>query len=653
VCDACAAPRYLELADAGFWALWPTRALGPSEAYARLQQGLPAAAHAPAAWALWPDGGAPVRHPARSRASAIRAAARLPGGVAVLEQVAPDLWQHQGTVTSTPRDRARATLLVDDLVCKAARGPDLRRAAALLATALREHDRTLSAPALARYLERLNVNWSTLSAAGADALLTEARAFLTQATVAALLPAWQRTLEVNVTDLATRTKLNLKEQVAPSVQTSLSLPNRAAVQQIGTQSGFFLRDALGRRSAALTEQGRRIVAAGLEQGLGRVDIAGQLRAQLPGLWAAKGDSYSIAVASVATQRARVTTEIHSYQEAGIEQLVIVSVLDERTTIQCRLLDGQVLSVSGCMAHLNQVAAIENPEDIYTANPFLEIKRDADTGARYMQTRTGTQFAEVLRSGFGVADDRGLGRYLKAGNGMLAANVGPPPYHFRCRTTTEPMLTTVQIPRGYVARTVPEPTRFGLGEPRTELYRAPLAGRSTVMGELAPIDVVALPNPAVQARAGFDAARRSGSPAAVEIHAGRTRARTLPVRTPWRGVDPLALATTFLWAGANALATVAAPIGDADVLLAAVLANESASAREGLARAVLRDGERWARFTGHDCPGWLAAAARYRAALADPAADHAAAARAFLDAGTAGRWLRLGPTAAAVRFHAPP
>lgn len=996
MCEACA-PRYWAPSD-GYWTLWPASLVGADRATALVKVGLPAHASAPPAYALWPADGPAHRINVRTANDARALAADLPGPTRVLEQVAPPLWRELGTVRPAPPGER----MVEGFVCKASRGPDLRAAAAQLATALREHDRALSAPALARYLDRLDVNWGALTAAQADALLTEARGFLAQASGAALLPAWQRTLDVTVTDLAQRTKAHVRESFAPSVQTSLAQPELAAVRQIGDQSGFFLRDALGRRSAELTARGRAIVQAGLDQGLGRADIGRQLQAQLPDLWRGRGDGYATAVASVATQRARVATEIHTYQEAGIEQLVIVSVLDERTTPQCfpagtmvrtpsgevaierinprdyvitgrgnrrqvravanrnahelirltmlsgrrimataehpiltnrgwvtmgsicsgdhlaiarttktrgldgsnvralrdkvsgddpvlcpseapllhkgvlarraktgsiqggphqelhnlrggvygssrvrkqaatpllqkmsatthhphlsgvrkdlredsdvralkvllhrlprtvqaddgygtggvgcavpigddhhagkahrpilrrlcdrgtqgsyrggrellarrnrgqgwasigwtqeeggrdlsgriyaspsheagnassvaagkatdcprsysggiedhdrviaiervptiepvydlqlsgddptyiangvivhncRLLDGQVLSVSGCVAHLDRVAAIEQPEDIYTANPFLEIKRDRETGERYMQTRTGTRFAEVLRSGYGTADDRGLGRYLKAGNGMLAANVGPPPYHFRCRTTTEPVLTTVQIPRGYVGRKA-EDRAFGLHDPKIDLYPAPLAGRSTVMGDLAPIDVVTLPNAAVQARAGQAALRRSPSPAVVERYAGRTNAHTLPRVAPWAGTTPAGLATDpKLWVGANAFVAVVGT-GAAAVLLAAVLANEAAQARDALAR-VLADGERWARFTGHDCPGWLAAAAAYRRALADPDADPSAAARAFLDAGIAGGWLRLGDSAAAVRFHAPP
>lgn len=646
MCEACA-PRYWHPTEA-YWTLWPPAPLGSARAAALVKVGLPAHASAPPAYVLWPANGSPQRVAVRRLSDARSLAMDLPGPVRLLEQVAPPLWREIGTVRPTPP----GDLMVEGFVCKAARGPDLRTAAAQLATALREHDRTLSAPALTRYLERLDVPWHTLTAAQTTALLTEARGFLAQASGAALLPAWQRTIDVAVTDLARRTKASVREAYAPSVQTSLAQPELAAVAQIGDQSGFFLRDALGRRSDDLTRRGRSIVQAGLREGLGRKDIARQLEEQLPDLWQGRGAGYATAVASVATQRARVATEIHTYREAGIEQLVITAVLDERTTIACRLMHGQILSVSGCVAHLNRVAAIENPEDIYTANPFMEIKRDQETGKRYMQTRTtGVRFAEVLRSGYGTRDDRGSGAYSKAGNQMFAANVGPPPYHFRCRTTTEPLLTTVQVPRGYVARMKNE-RAFGLEDPDVELFPAPTATRASVMGDTAAIDTVRLPDAAEQARTGRAALRRTAQPAVVERYGGRPDALTLYRVSRWAGTSAEALSVdpTLLRGASSHVAVVGR--GDDRVILAAVLANETALARDALVR-VLADGERWARLSGHDCPGWRTAAAAYRRALADPAADHPAAARAFLEAGTAGGWMRVGETAESVRFHVPP
>lgn len=308
-------------------------------------------------------------------------------------------------------------------------------------------------------------------------------------------------------------------------------------------------------------------------------------------------------------------------------------------------------MSGCIAHLNRVAAIENPDDIYTANPFLEIKRDRETGKRYMQTRTtGVRFAEVLRSGYGTRDDRGLASYSRAGNQMLAANVGPPPYHFRCRTTTEPLMTTVQIPRGYVGRMKDERIG-GLDDPEIEFYPAPTATRAPVMGDAAAIDSVRLPNATVQAREGRAALRRTAKPAVVERYGGREEALTLYRVGQWTGTtaETLPVVPDLMRGASSHVAVVGA--GDERVLLSSVLANETALGRDALVRAIA-DGERWARLSGNDAPGWTNAAAAYRRALEDPTADRSAAARAFLDAGVKAGWLRVGDTAESVRFHAP-
>jgi len=96
---------------------------------------------------------------------------------------------------------------------------------------------------------------------------------------------------------------------------------------------------------------------------------------------------------------------------------------------CRMMDGQVISVDECSSLMEQGANVTNPEDIKTVNPFMTTRRDPETGQRSIFTATGTKLAEITRSGYGTRDDRGEFKANMFGNQLpKGANIGPPPYH---------------------------------------------------------------------------------------------------------------------------------------------------------------------------------------------------------------------------------
>ncbi|RMG47970.1 MAG: head morphogenesis protein, partial [Acidobacteria bacterium] len=121
--------------------------------------------------------------------------------------------------------------------------------------------------------------------------------------------------------------------------------DKRIVRHLATSQTHYVRDEYGRRHAAFGERARRIVAEGLEAGLGREDIARDLEAAARQVIAGRGSFYWEVVAGAFVSRGRSFAQLSSYAEAGIDRYVIEAVLDERTTEICRFLHGKTFSVS--------------------------------------------------------------------------------------------------------------------------------------------------------------------------------------------------------------------------------------------------------------------------------------------------------------------
>lgn len=227
------------------------------------------------------------------------------------------------------------------------------------------------------------------------------------------------------------------------------------IQMLSEMPGFFIRDHMGRVNKGLTARGKEIVKAGIRDSIGYREIGKELRDQLPGMWTKYGKHYSNVVANAGVQRARAFAEISSYVDAGIEYAELVAVLDQRTTNQCRFLDGQHIQVSNIVNILNQTLEITNPEEIKRVTPWVYDRRDPKTGTPQLVTRNGVVLADILRSGYGKIDDKGEYAARKMGDQLaIDASIGPPPYHGFCRTTMNPVVRTFSAPAGTWRQAIP-------------------------------------------------------------------------------------------------------------------------------------------------------------------------------------------------------
>lgn len=330
---------------------------------------------------------------------------------------------------------------------------DAKHISERLGSQLRHAERVAFQPKLDAYVKKMKVDWGSLNADQTARHLAKIRTDLhamLKGVANKAMPTWNQSVTSTLESVHKGTRKVLKNNFIPSVGISLRQPDLRAVQAIADQQGFWMRDAYGYRSELLTNQARGIIQDGVKRGLGRNEIGRTMQKALPKAWQAMGKRYFNTVAANAVSRGRSYSEVSGYLEVGIEALEVQAVMDERTTDTCACLDGQIIETHVVSQQIVGAMNVSDPEDIRDASPFLKESFNAKTGMKEIVTaNNGSKIAEVVRSGAGRVDDKGMYNYYRQGNQLAEVNIGPPPYHHMCRSWTVPVTTTVSVPRGKI------------------------------------------------------------------------------------------------------------------------------------------------------------------------------------------------------------
>jgi SPP1 gp7 family putative phage head morphogenesis protein len=311
------------------------------------------------------------------------------------------------------------------------------RAVAVLAARLRRATGRADVDAVRDAMGVLDVDWAHTTAPERRRLVSEAMAAAGRAT--AIIPA---RIQVPLGDAAesvvAATRTQARRQQGLAIAADFNALDRRVVTHVVSSQGNFVRDEYGRRVDGFGEEARRIVAAGLEQGLGRDDIAADLERAARVALVERAPFYWEVVASSFISQGRSFAQMSSYAEAGIQRYVIEAVLDERTTHICRYLHGKTFAVADGLQRFERVEQLEQPEDIKRELPWARESLDPETGNTRLYVDSGagrTPLAEVTRSALGTRDDRGDFRPLASDGALREVGIGFPPYHGLCRTTT--------------------------------------------------------------------------------------------------------------------------------------------------------------------------------------------------------------------------
>ena len=218
--------------------------------------------------------------------------------------------------------------------------------------------------------------------------------------------------------------------------------DRRVTEHLVSSNLSFVTNEYGRRLDGLGEKARRIVAGGVEAGLGRDEITGNLKRVAERSLIGRSTSYWDVVAASFISNGRSFAQLSSYAEAGIERYLIEAVLDEQTTETCRFLHGKTFSVGDGIRRFEQLESMGNPDELKAAQPWVRQATDPSTGRTALFVNRGGArgpLAEVTRSGVGSKDDLGEFTGGASSSELMDMGVGFPPYHGLCRTTTVPVI----------------------------------------------------------------------------------------------------------------------------------------------------------------------------------------------------------------------
>jgi SPP1 gp7 family putative phage head morphogenesis protein len=310
-----------------------------------------------------------------------------------------------------------------------ARGFD--RAVAVLAAQLREEARVADVDALRAAVRVLDVDWHATTPTQRKHLVAAAMAVAGRAT--ARVPAQIRVPFGETAERVVRsTREAARRDQKLSIAVDFSALDRRVLRHVVESQGNFVRDEYGRRIEAFGTQARRVVARGLEQGLGREAITDMLRESAHAALVTRAPFYWEIVASSFIVHGRSFAQMSSYADAGIRQYRIEAVLDEQTTPTCRFLHGKVFSVADALRIFERVEALEDPNDIKQAIPWVRERANARTGESRLVAGNGE--GRIAVAEFHASAPTRF-RPLVSDAELADLGIGFPPYHGLCRSTT--------------------------------------------------------------------------------------------------------------------------------------------------------------------------------------------------------------------------
>ena len=189
------------------------------------------------------------------------------------------------------------------------------------------------------------------------------------------------------------------------IDLALKQPDMNALDIMADQSLSWIHDSYGN---TVSEDLNRSIREYFEQGATRIQMIERLEELMSREEHPKMMGYFDLLADHITTRIGELGQVSGYEEAGIEYIEVVAVLDERTTEICRHMHGRVIPVS-----------------------VLSRQRDMILGAAKNHDLDAMKRAQPMLSG----DRAAIILSRNKTTDITDKGVALPPYHFRCRTTT--------------------------------------------------------------------------------------------------------------------------------------------------------------------------------------------------------------------------
>lgn len=197
------------------------------------------------------------------------------------------------------------------------------------------------------------------------------------------------------------------------MQVGLNLEDSRALEIMSKHTTYWVGNAY---SEILSNKIEDIVAGALKQGLGRKEVAQQLRLALISDVGDRPKHYWELLAGVVMNRSRNLGSVSGFVEAGVTVYEIFNPMDERTSDICRFMNGKQFRVSDLVRHRNKIMAAKSPEEIKAIAPWYRLRQSGSPGTYEIYVGGGWKPMPGDAKSLGR-----LGLYL-------------PPYHGHCRSS---------------------------------------------------------------------------------------------------------------------------------------------------------------------------------------------------------------------------
>lgn len=294
------------------------------------------------------------------------------------------------------------------------------------------------AVALKHALDTLDVDWKKLDDAGKDAVIAAAKKHIGQA-AKNVIPKAVQVYEASAQKVVNGTKENVNAKYGIGLAASFTKTDERIMHHAASSQALYIRNEYGTREERFSKLARQIVKDGIADGLDRYDIGARLKAGI-GDVVKRSDAYWQMAAGVFVNRARTYASLSSFTAGGFQRFVFQAVLDEVTTLQCRMMHGRSFSVSVAMQKYEETANLADPEDVRFTMPWLQAGKAADgTEHVYYKEKDGskTSVASVVTNTLGVKDNPGKFSPKLSDAELQARGVTVPPLHANCRSMIEP------------------------------------------------------------------------------------------------------------------------------------------------------------------------------------------------------------------------
>lgn len=244
--------------------------------------------------------------------------------------------------------------------------------------------------------------------------------------------------------------LSLKERVAAGMTDA----DERVLSHLWESQGHFVTNARGERVLFATARARDIVSEGLEAGLSNAEIGKSLEVGLRDILVGRSPAYYDTVASVFANRSRTFAALGVFEEAGVLRYRWHSVMDKRTSVQCRFMHGRVFTVKTALQRMRDVESDPDPDAVKRILRWPRLGKATDDrtfdyevgGGERSRLRKGAEAlyytdADGRRQLLARVDRDKDGTPRFANKASLAdlevAGISLPPSHGRCRSVVRP------------------------------------------------------------------------------------------------------------------------------------------------------------------------------------------------------------------------